>query len=181
MKSKTIVTALRDFKAASPSSAGAERDYSRGLRPDSPLSLRVPSRTPFGEACGRTALRHCKSRAALPSQSLAPRPLFVSSCSQPPPNERCKVLPWLLLVRPVPGDSTLKFHCDGGRKADAQRLQVRALLHTPEIPYPDTKVFWFSLPPPHPFLYSLGGRRRSSWICGRNGGASSSIIKNGAE
>ena len=84
---------------------------SRGLRPVSPLTLGIPSCTPFGEACGRTGLRHCKSRAALPSQSLAPGPFFVSSCSQPPLNERCKVLPWLLLVRPVPGDSTLKFHC----------------------------------------------------------------------
>ena len=84
---------------------------SRGLRPDSPLTLGIPSRTPFGEACGRTGLRHWQSRAALPSQSLAPRPLFVSSCSQPPPNGRCNVLPWFCLMRPAPGDSTLKSHC----------------------------------------------------------------------
>ena len=113
-KPKTIVAAVRDFEAASPGFAGVEKKeklsiYS-GAAGVNDRAARLTGRIPVGEACGRTGLRHWQSRAALPSQSLAPGPRFVSSCSQPPPKERCKALPWLLLMRPAPGDSTLKFH-----------------------------------------------------------------------
>lgn len=82
-KPKTIVAAVRDFKAASPGFAGAESAYPftaaplprgacgqtvlvtsrpephscrRGLWPDRPSSLAVPSRASFTEPCARTAL-----------------------------------------------------------------------------------------------------------------------------